>query len=318
MRQGGSVNGAPLPVFTPTPTHAFPNQPGDSYYNDVQGTVEEHPVNPKFGLSYQVTPNDLVYATASKGYRAGNVNPAGTYTQCAPDLAAIGRPTPLTYTSDAVWSYEGGAKLRLFDRMQLNSSLYYIDWQDPQLTVRLQCGFTYVTNAKHAVSKGGDIDTQIRVIGGLTLNGSVSYTNAYYTDDFSFPNPSGGTTYIVKKGGSLGIPVWQFNVGGQYDFELMNRFASYVRVDYQYASDYQRGSAAGTVGYVAQTVYGAPTHYMTARAGMRFDGYEASLFVNNLTDSHDILNEAVGAQSPLTTASTYRPREVGLQLSYRF
>ena len=318
MRQGGSVNGPPLPVFTPTPTHVFPNQPGDLYYNDVQGKVQEHPVNPKFGLSYQVTPTDLLYVTASKGYRSGGVNPAGTYAQCAPDLAAIGRPTPLTYTSDSVWSYEGGAKIRLFNNhMQLNSSAFYIDWQDPQLTVRLQCGFTYVTNAKNAVSKGGDIDTQIRLFDGFTFNGSVSYTNAYYASDFDFPTPTGALTYVVKKGGSLGIPVWQYNVGGQYDFRVFDR-SSYVRLDYQYSSSYQRGSAAGTIGYVAQTVYGAPTHYMTGRAGMRFDGYEASLFVNNLLDSHDILNETVGAQSPLVTANTFRPREVGLQLSYRF
>ena len=74
------------------------------------------------------------------------------------DLLALGiDETPLTFESDSVWSYEAGVKLGLLGgRAQVNSSVFYIDWQNPQLQNRLRCGQNYTVNAGHAVSKGAD------------------------------------------------------------------------------------------------------------------------------------------------------------------
>ena len=317
--QAGPVFGAPLTVFSPTPQHPFPDAPGDQYLNIGSGELTEKPVNPKVGLTYQATSDDMFYATVARGYRPGSVNPPGTLAQCAPDVAALGQPTPLTYKSDSVWSYEGGAKLRLFNnRVQLNTSAFYIDWKDPQLTVSLRCAFSYVTNAGKAVSQGADLQAQIRAWGGLTLNVAAAYTDAHYAEDFSFATPGGGTTFIVKKGGSLGVPKWQYNIGAQYNFDVFGDNGAYVRADYQYSGKYQRGAAEGTLGYDPVTVAGEATHFVTARAGMTIDRVEASLFVNNLFNSKDRLNLAHSQASPLVTASTFRPREIGVQLAYRY
>jgi outer membrane receptor protein involved in Fe transport len=308
----------PAGYFVPTPTHPFPNQPGDAYDNVASGTLKEKPFNPKVGISWQATETNLFYATISRGYRAGSVNTPGTLAQCANDVAALGAPTPLTYKSDRVTSYEGGAKVRLFgNRLGLNSSAFYIDWKDPQLTVTLACAFQYVTNAKGAVSKGFDFQGAYRLGHGVTVNFAGGYTDAHYTDDFSFRTASGGTTYIVKKGGQLGIPKWQYNIGAQYDFDLY-RMPGYIRADYQYSDVYQRGQAQGTAAYNAVTVKGRETKFVTARAGLTIKGVDASVFVNNLTNSQAMLNETNTTASPLRTATTFRPREIGLQLSYRY
>jgi outer membrane receptor protein involved in Fe transport len=308
----------PAGYFVPTPTHPFPNQTGDAYDNVATGRLKEKPFNPKVGVSWQATERNLFYATVSRGYRAGSVNTPGTLAQCVNDIAALGAPTPLTFNSDKVTSYEAGSKVRLLNnRLALNSSAFYIDWKDPQITVTLTCAFQYVTNAKGAVSKGFDLQGQYRVGGGLTVSFAAGYTDAHYTDDFSFRAANGSTTYIVKKGGQLGVPKWQYNIGAQYDFDVFTR-PSYVRAEYQYSDVYQRGQAPGTAAFNAVTVKGRQTGFMTARAGVSLDKFDVSLFANNLLDSKSLLNETNGLASPLRTATTFRPREIGAQLSYHF
>jgi outer membrane receptor protein involved in Fe transport len=315
--QSGPIYGVPLNLFTPTPTHPFPNQVGDPYNNTGSGSLDEKPVNPKFGLSYQLTPQDLFYFTAAKGYRPGSINTPGTLAQCVNDIAALGGPTPLTYKSDSVWSYEGGAKVRLFDnRVAMNMAVYHIDWTDPQLTVNLRCGFSYVTNGKTAVSNGVDIDGQIRAFPGFTINYAIGYDDAHYDQDFTFKASDGSTSYIVKKGQPLGVPTWQYNVGAQYDFQVLGR-AAFVRGDYQFSGDYVRGYP-GTPGYNAVIYRGQPTHFATLRAGVNLERVDVALYVNNLTDSRDFLNYGNGLSSPLRTATTFRPREIGMQLNYRY
>jgi hypothetical protein len=71
------------------------------------------------------------------------------------------------------------------------------------------------------------------------------------------------------------------------------------------------------VGYDVLVASGAPTHYATARLGGIYGAWDVSLFVNNLTNSRDLLNVQHTANSVLVTASTFRPREMGLTATYR-
>ncbi|MEI9965271.1 MAG: TonB-dependent receptor [Caulobacteraceae bacterium] len=114
------------------------------------GSSVETPVTPKFGLSYQATPDDLFYVTAAKGYRAGGVQGQASPVQCAADLKALGiTSTPASYGSDSVWSYEGGAKVgALGGRARLAGSVFYISWDKPQTPYTLPtCVFSYTTTS---------------------------------------------------------------------------------------------------------------------------------------------------------------------------
>ncbi len=301
--------------------HVFPNQasdPSTSYLISFSGTQLETPVTPKFGLSYQANERDLFYVTAAKGFREGGLNQPVPVLQCGQDLATLGlTSTPQTYNSDSVWSYEAGYKSRLFEnRAQIETSVFYIDWKNPQLQNRLRCGQNYIVNAGEAVSKGFDLQGRTR-IADFTFNGAISYTDAKYTSSYVIPGTAGPIT-IVNKGDGLGSPDWQVTLGGQYDFRVMDRFAAYIRGDYQYSGAYQRGVGPGASGYDPVTVNGSPTHFATARAGVALNGWDVNLFVNNLTNSQEPIYLAHGAASALVTAATFRPREIGLQASVRY
>ena len=65
----------------------------------------------------------------------------------------------------------------------------------------------------------------------VTFTGSVAYTDAKYTMDVTNATPSGTPSYVVHNGDPLPISKWQYAVGVQYDFRVVDRFGAYVRAD---------------------------------------------------------------------------------------
>ena len=82
-------------------------------------------------------------------------------------------------------------------------------------------------------------------------------------------------------------------------------------------------------------VYNSPaTSFVSARAGVTMTGWDLSLFVNNLTNSKDLISytgptggryscanttcSTYANYSPLLRGVYYRPREVGLTAVYRY
>ena len=86
----------------------------------VTGQISETPITPKASLQYFFSPDDLVYVTAAKGFRAGGVNQVLTSATDGFLFGLFGLTPatagfPKTYQSDSVWNYELGAKFRLWD-----------------------------------------------------------------------------------------------------------------------------------------------------------------------------------------------------------
>jgi outer membrane receptor protein involved in Fe transport len=305
----------------------------------VEGGISEKPVTPKVGVQYQLTDRDMVYATAAKGFRPGGVNSPVSASVCTglPSLGLTSADLPTTYDSDSVWSYEGGGKFRLLGgRMQLNASAFWIDWKGVQTTVTVPgCGQNFVTNAGSARSRGVDIEAQARLPAGFSLNVAFGYTDAEYTADALGPEPKNGTpaTRVAAKGDPLPVPPVNLSVGLRYDFMLAGLNA-YARGDYQYSGSYKRTTGPGTASFAPDTREADAADIVNVRVGVTKGAWGADLFVNNLTNSRDFLGESGGRSqcaiatgaacttynnyNPLFTASTYRPREFGVQVSYRY
>jgi outer membrane receptor protein involved in Fe transport len=130
------------------------------------GSGSATPVTPKAVLAYQPDSDSLYYASAAKGYRVGGVNGAVS-SLCAANLAAIGISAPPgTYASDSLWSYELGAKNTLLGgRLQIDASVFVIDWSNIQQAVYLTgCGQNFVANLGKVQSHGGEIELHARPI----------------------------------------------------------------------------------------------------------------------------------------------------------
>jgi iron complex outermembrane receptor protein len=297
----------------------------------VRGEISDSPITPKFSLQYSLSPDRIFYATAAEGFRAGGVNQVFSSAGSSQLFGQYGlgkEVLPTTYKSDSVWSYELGAKMRLWNgRAQLNAAVYQLDWEDVQTNVFLG-GDGFVVNVPKAKSHGVEIEGQLRPITPLTLNAAVGYGKAEYASTWSIPGARGLDLVAARDGQQFVQPDWTLNAGARYDLDLSDRFTSYVRLDYTWAEEYQT-AVPGTPNYTPDASDVPAVKQWNLRVGLNFGEFDVNFFVYNLTDYDE--GSRGGGRSVCTNAdcSTFNnyniartlnaptPRQVGVQLAYR-
>lgn len=316
-------------------------------------SASEQPITPKVVLAWQPDHNNLYYLSASKGYRVGGANgDVGDicdtpYGGGPGDLERLGLPigpdgkrhVPGKYDSDSLWSYELGAKSTLLDnRLQINSSLFFIDWTNIQQSVYLlSCGEQLNLNLGQARSVGGDVDILYKPIDALKLELTIAYVKANFTRasctgelkfDGSQCVSSDGLTSaspIASKGDVLPGAPWNFTAAAEWTFAPLSGRAPYLRIDYQHATA-QSGLVPTQNSNNASfdsTLPGLPnTSNLALRAGLRFSGFDVSLFGQNLSNEHPILFKSRDLPDDSTDLLYFergvRPMTVGLSASYRY
>jgi iron complex outermembrane recepter protein len=303
------------------------NGPFNGGLSVVNGNESETPLIPKYGISYQLDPANLLYATASKGFRPGGANPA-IPARCDADLAELGYTSaPDSFKSDSVWSYEVGSKNRLLDgRLRLETSIFDVKWTGIQQQVILGtgCGLDFVANLGKATSRGFDFQGEFLPADHLTTGLALGYNHAVFDQSIlSPPDPvTGVRPVLVRAGNSLGVNPWTVAVNAQYDFVVWGR-NSYVRADDQFASRQSNPTPAedpGNETYAVGLVPLPQTNLLSLRLGTRFsNGVDLSLFVKNVFDSHPILNrDQTGSNiDTVYVDRTFRPRTIGITITSR-
>jgi iron complex outermembrane receptor protein len=288
------------------------------------GSMTEHPVTPKLGLNYQIDSNNLLYATAAKGYRIGGVNPAiGQFCDLSPyGLTGV----PPGFSSDSLWSYEVGTKNTLADRhVVLDASVYLIKWKNIQQNVALPCGFQFTANLGEAESRGFDVQGQFRLTEGFTLGATFGYTDAKYTQTvFATPTAAAtpGALAIVGNNDHLPGSPWTLALFGVLNFHVLGKDA-YARFDYQYSAHQTDMIAAQdpATGGDPNLVPSIPAQaYASVRSGIKSGALDVSLFVQNLFDSRPKLSVVADGPlgTPLYQVNTWRPRTIGVTATYRY
>jgi outer membrane receptor protein involved in Fe transport len=282
------------------------------------GGESEMPVTPRVSLSWQINPDEMIYATVAKGYRIGGANESVLgVVSCAGDLARLGlTDVPHTFASDSVWSYETGLKGSYLDHtLRIAASIFWIDWENIQQQVELpDCGYYYTANLGAAVSRGFDLDAEWTPSHGLTLSGTAGLTDARFTKDEFV-----GGNLLARAGDSLATPEWSATAAIQRDIVLPGDATLYARADYQFSGPYYRTGSAGTFSYDAYVRNAPATNYVSLRCGWKRAGWDASLFIDNALNSrpslfryHDTLD------APGLRDSTFRPLTVGITVIDKF
>ncbi|HEY2070656.1 MAG TPA: TonB-dependent receptor [Rhizomicrobium sp.] len=276
------------------------------------GKKAETPFTPMVDLTWQINPDDMVYATVSKGYRIGGANPLFPVSACSEITSE-----PSSYNSDTVLSYEAGTKDKFLDgRLQFSGSVYYLLWQNIQQSVTLpSCGFRYTVNQGAAESKGFDVQGDWLLTDNLDLDFSLGYTDSHYTST----GASAGLI-LADKGNKLPGSPWTLSLGAQYSTNLLGQ-DSYFRVDYEFASresgltpERDPGTSLFDSGLVPEPA----TNVVTLRAGMTFGQTDISIFADNLLNAHPQLDLSHQDEfTELFEASTLRPRTIGITATYR-
>jgi iron complex outermembrane recepter protein len=184
-------------------------------------------INPKFALSVQANDATMVYASASKGFRAGGAQPFLTF--CSAPGLPVDDITHLK--SDTLWTYEVGTKVQA-SSVLISAAGYYIDWNNLQQQVALPCGYYLQVNGNKARIAGGELEANGRVTGGLTYRVGLGYEDTSITD----PGPL-ASVGVPQDSRVSGVPAFTAFVGGMYTHPLSSELEGFVSADYSYTGN---------------------------------------------------------------------------------
>jgi iron complex outermembrane recepter protein len=314
------------------------------------GDISESAFTPKVSLQFQMDQDNLFYAAYAKGFRPGGANNPVPYAACPTDFANFGvvvDPADLAahpgskvvdkFSSDSVQSYEVGAKNNFNNRVRIASSIYYIQWNNiQQLIVPPVCQISFIANTGQAVAKGADIQADVSLSNGLSLELAAGYTDARYTRDFRFSNVGLNPSPLVANGDSIegassetgggqGTAPYTVAVGVEYRFTAFAH-ESFVRVDgeYQARAKWTTPSQDPASSQFDAANFVLPgTTFASMRGGAQFGSWSLAAFVDNLTNTHALtsynttINPLVAGVSRVQRDFTFRPRTIGITAIFR-
>jgi iron complex outermembrane receptor protein len=284
---------------------------------DPTTTSKENSTTPKLQLDYKVAPEDMVYASASKGFRPGGLVPSVPAALCASQL-----PTGVTvdetraYKSDSLWNYELGTKTGWFDnRLTVDAAVFYIDWKDIQQNILLSCGFQYRANAGAATSKGGELEVRSRPLDPLELSAGVGYQDAKIT--------KAGTLSPQRPGDPVfQVPDWTANASGTWTTPLWTGWKLVSTVDYSYVGrSYSANNLAPNGNGTFSTRLRPSYELLDARLALTHDKLEVAFVGKNLSNEAANLgdNRSIAAETPgRPRLIVNQPRTIGLEFRESF
>ncbi|WP_320044321.1 TonB-dependent receptor [uncultured Desulfobacter sp.] len=243
----------------------------------------EH-ISPKIALEYHLTPDIMSYASITEGYRPGAFNQLAADEQYA------------SYDEEILWSYELGIKSAFFNRrLIVNGAVYYMNITDMQVENAVDPDNTYVTNAAEATGIGGELEISARLADGLTLSAGFGYSDITF-DKYkdALGNYEGNHNPYA--------PDYTYNIGAQY----RHAGGMYARVDL---------IGYGKMYFDRDNKYSRdPYELVNAKIGYEAEHYDVYLYGKNIFDTE---YDSEGYYGGYYTVYS-DPREVGIQLTYRF
>jgi outer membrane receptor protein involved in Fe transport len=291
---------------------------GPSQVVDPVVTTKENSTTPKLELDYRITPADMVYASAAKGFRPGGLVPSVPAALCASQLppGATAEETR-AYQSDSLWSYELGTKTGWFEnRLTVDAAIFYIDWKNIQQNILLPCGFQYKANAGAAFSKGGEIEVRALPIDPLELTLGVGNQNARITQ------PGGALSPLQEGEHVFEVPDWTGNTSGTWTARLSDEYKLVSEIDYSYVGhSFSANNLVENAGGVFETRLRPHYDLLDARIALAHGKVEYAFVGKNLGNTAANLadNRSLAAETPgRPRLVTNQPRTIGLEVRASF
>ncbi len=282
-------------------------------YNTV---ISEESVTGTGNVSWKPTDRLMFYASYSRGYKAAPFN-------LDPSWDNLGPASPFA-KSEYDDNMELGTRSQFWDgRAIVNLTLFHERFRNFQINTFNGLTFS-VANFKHVFADGVELESTFQPIDNLTLNDSLTYSDARYGHDVPTIGFPAGAPTILAGHIITQAPLWTFNTGGEYTTPLgfwdSNGF---INVNANYRSQYNTGSDLNPnkrqPGFIL----------VNAQFGVRTsdDNWELAVWGRNVFNVHYNVvafntpaEQASGANSDRSAISVFPgdPASYGLSLTARF
>lgn len=246
-------------------------------------------------LSWQATPNLMLYGTYSRGYKAGGFN----------STLVFNSTQVSTFEPETMDNYEGGFRARIARNLTVNGTVFHQEYKNQQISVFVNpvTGFVF-RNAAASRATGFELEFSARPVPNLTISGGAGYNDAEYK---SFPGCSGTGNC---SGNELPSPRFNANASISYEHSLGD-WAIRVRAD-AYHQDAFYTNDLNTISATDRNLVNGRITLVTP--GERF---EISAFGTNIFDDRYVTPRnadfTAGRVSPLPT-----PAQFGVEVRARF
>ena len=213
-------------------------------------------LSPRMALSYDLTAEATVYATVSRGYKAGGFSLGRGVAD-----SAWNQP----FDSEILTNYELGVKSELFDgRARLNAAVFVLDWKDLQLETffflesgDITSNVEFTINVQKARATGLEAELAALLTENLTVTGGIGVIDTeILSDDVARIS---GNLFVNLKGEPLPrAPEITFSVAADYEFTL-DQWDGWLRLEWIYKDS--QFSTIEDVTYLQTsgvTIYGKP------------------------------------------------------------
>ncbi len=136
-------------------------------------------VTPMISVDYQINDSNMLYASASKGFKSGGFNGRAN---AASDVSS--------FDPETVWTYEIGGKSQFLDnRLRMNYAIFTSDYEDFQARVAEDISSFPVINAAELDISGAELELVWLLSGSTSIYSSVGFLDADYKKFFDFRQP---------------------------------------------------------------------------------------------------------------------------------
>ncbi|WHO37945.1 TonB-dependent receptor [Sphingobium sp. AP49] len=263
----------------------------------------------RLGAQYDLANNSMVYATASRGFKGGQI--------AIPSAPA----KPFVVQPEIPTAYELGLKSTLFGSWVADLNIFYSkikNFQAQQCTVDSTAVISCVqTNIDGVKSRGAEINFFGKVFDGLSLNTGFIYAKATYPGGFIGTDGTniGGTQLAYA-------PKYKFTLSGEYEAPVTGRLKGFLAADTVWKSKVRYEANSND-----ETTF--RSHWLVGgRIGLRTedDRYSVAIFGRNLFNVHE--PSLMQSDFPYTTdqgeqniGAIYGPqsfRQIGISLDAKF
>lgn len=318
---------------------------GDCLQDRWKGEVKFTATNWKLGVEYDLSPVNMIFATASTGFKAGGLNslsrPGSGFNlvTTGPGLSnGVGVPVP--YNPEKLTAFEFGSRNRFLDnRLQINLEAFYWKYRDHQenvsATIFTAAGNRTIgslQNVGDGRMYGADLDIVAQLTANDTLRFNAEYLNTKYTQ-FSFL-----LTNVVS-GLTIGCPTTPGQIAGTFNVDcsgqVMTRAPKWTgSTSYNHRFDLGDGASvdAGVSGQFATRSYLMPFYlpqhlapgYFKVDANVTYTSasgnWTVQAFGRNLTNEEIFTGafQAPGSHPNMLVRNIGAPRTYGVRVGARF
>lgn len=244
---------------------------------------------------YHFSRDGMLFARFATGYRPGG-----------PNVSVPGLPS--TFEPDRTNNYELGVKSRFWDgRGTIDLTGYYTQWKNIVVAAS-SGGLTGFANGGDARVYGVEAALSLRPVQGLSLDGTLAYSNGKITrSDPRFASSSAAGDTLPYN------PKWSGSLTGSYRTRVNERWGAIFSASGRFVGE-RLSSLAGNK---TTPLYVLPSYALfDLHAGLESQHFDVDFFVKNLTDKRAQLSAYTSIGFPEVTVQ--QPRTIGIALTAKY